>query len=109
MELRTNIGELDTLVTVQRCIIGKGDRGQKTYTFDEHSKVWAKVERSASEYVGHGNLDRGMTVTATMYKIAELTSRWRLIIGEDAYEITAIDMISRFSPLCQLTLSAVNG
>jgi len=109
MELRSNIGELDTLVTVQSCTIGRGDRGQKTYTFTEHSKVWAKVDRVTDEFVGNSNLESSRKLTVTIYKIADLTTRWRLLVGGVPYEITSIDSISRFSPLCQLTVGAING
>lgn len=107
MEIRENIGELDTLVLVQSCTIGTGTRGQKTYVFTDHSRVWAKVDRTADEMVGNGNLEEGQRLQVVMYKIGDMTSRWRLMIDGKAYAITGIDQISRFSPLCRVSLSAV--
>lgn len=107
MEIRENIGELDTLVQVQSCSITTGDRGQKTYRFTDHSRVWAKVDRTADELVASGNLEEGQRLSVVIYKIADLTSRWRLIVDGKAYAITGIDQISRFSPLCRLSLVAV--
>lgn len=107
MQIRENIGELDTLVTVQYCEIGTGTHGQKTYTFKDHSRVWAKVDRRTDELVDNGNLEDGQSLTVTMYKIQGLTSRWRLIIGGRAYSITGTDPISRFSPLMNVSLTAI--
>lgn len=107
MEIRENIGELDTLVTVQSCTVAVGDRGQKSYVFRDHSKVWAKVDRRTDELVDNGNLEDGQSLTVTMYKIQALTSRWRLIIGGKPYAITGTDPISRFSPLMHVSLTAI--
>lgn len=108
MEIRENIGELDTLVTVQSCVISTGAHGQKMYDFTDHSKVWAKVDRTTDEIIGNQNLEEGQSLTVTMYKIKELTSRWRLVIGGKPYAITGTDPISRFSPLCRITLTAID-
>lgn len=104
MESRINIGELDTLVTLQECAISTGDVAQKRYTFTEHSKVWAKLERNIDEMVLSDNLSARETIRATIYKIAALTTRWRVVVDGISYTITAIDPISRFSRLCTLTL-----
>lgn len=107
MEIRENIGELDTLVQVKSCEISTGSRGQKTYRFEDHSRVWAKVDRTADEMVGQGNLEEGVRLTVVMYKINGMTSRWRIEVDGRDYAITGIDQISRFSPLCRVSLSAV--
>ena len=41
-------------------------------------------------------------------KVKGLTTRWRVVVEERSYEITGIDPISRVSPLCHLTLHAVD-
>lgn len=104
-----NIGELDTLVEIQSCVITKGDMGQKKYSFTHHSKVWAKVERNINEGVDNLNLEASHDLEVTIYKIKELTTRWRVIIGKQPYEIVSIDSVSRFSPLCIVGLSAIDG
>lgn len=108
LENRINIGELDTLVTLQQCLITKGDVGQKQYVFSDHSEVWAKVDRSINEGVGNHNLEEGNSLQVTLYKVSELTTRWRVIVGGLPYQIIAIDPISRFSPLCILSLEAID-
>lgn len=108
MENSINIGELDTLVTIQKATLTQGAQGNKKTVFVEHSKVWAKVERSINEMVGNGNLEEGNTIELTAYKIPGLTVRWRVIVEGMTYEITAIDPISRISPLNVLTLSAID-
>lgn len=108
MENRVNIGELDTLVTVQSVVITTGQQGNKKMSFSTHSTVWAKVERNINEMVGNGNLEEGNTIELTAYKIPGLTVRWRVIVEGVTYEITAIDPISRVSPLNILTLSAID-
>lgn len=107
MESGVNIGELDTRVTVQECIISTGAVAQKRYEFRDHSQVWARLERNIDESVNQGNLDQRESVTATVYKIAGLTTRWRVVIDGAPYAITAIDPISRFSRLCNLSLTRV--
>lgn len=108
MENRVNIGELDTLVTVQKAVITTGKQGNKKMSFSTHSKVWAKIERNINEMVSNGNLEEGNSIEMTCYKIAELTTRWRVIVGGIPYEVTAIDPISRVSPLNVLTLRAID-
>lgn len=103
-----NIGELDTLVTVQECVVTIGAQGNKKTEHLEHSKVWAKIERDINEMVGNGNLEESNTLEVTCYKIPGLTVRWRMIVEGVEYEITAIDPISRMSPLNILTLNAID-
>ena len=108
MESKVNIGEMDTLVTIQSAVITQGAQGNKKTEYSKHSRVWAKVERSISEMVGNGNLDEANSVELTCYKIQGLTVRWRVIIDGLPYEVTAIDPISRISPLNILTLKAID-
>lgn len=103
-----NIGELDTLVTVLECVVTTGAQGNKKSEHRTHSKVWAKVERTISETIGNGNLEENNTLEVTCYKIPGLTIRWRMIVEGVVYEITAIDPVSRISPLNILTLSAID-
>lgn len=108
MENRVNIGEMDTLVTILECTLGTGLQGNKKVEYGEHSKVWAKVERSINEMVGNGNLEDGEMIELTCYKIKELSVRWRVVVDGTLYEITAIDPISRISPLNILSLRAID-
>lgn len=107
MENKINIGELDTRVTLLQCVISYNSQGAKKYTFTEHSKVFAKVDRSVSENVTNTNLEQGVDVSLTIYKVDALTTRWRVVIEDKTYAITGIDPISRISPLCVLSLSIV--
>lgn len=108
MENRINIGELDTLVLLRSCVITKGPQGAKKYTFQDHSEVFAKVDREVSENVTNTNLEQGQELTLTIYKVRTLTTRWRVVVEGRTYEITGIDPISRVSPFCTLTLHAVD-
>ena len=108
MENRINFGELDTKVLLRSCVITYGKQGAKKYTFRDHSEVYAKVDRNVSENVTNTNLEEGQEITLTIYKVKELTTRWRVVVEERSYEITGIDPISRVSPLCHLTLHAVD-
>ena len=107
MENRINIGELDTKVLLRSCEISYGKQGAKKYTFKDYAEVYAKVDRNVSENVTNTNLEEGQEITLTIYKVAALTTRWRVVLDGKAYEITGIDPISRVSPLCHLTLSIV--
>lgn len=108
MATNAEIGEMDTLVTIVECVVTTGLQGNKKVEHREHSKVWAKVERNINEMVGNGNLEEGNTIELTCYKIPGLTVRWRVVVEGVAYEITAIDPISRISSLNILTLSAID-
>lgn len=107
MENRINIGKLDTLVMLRSCEITYGSQGAKKYTFKDYAEVYAKVDRNVSESVTNTNLEQGVDITLTIYKVAALTTRWRVVLDGKAYEITGIDPISRVSPLCHLNLSIV--
>lgn len=108
MENKLNLGELDTRVIVQECYITTGPEGEKVMQYVPFSRPFAKIERIASEAVSHDNLEEGQRLSLTMYKIPEMTTRWRIVIDEVPYEITAIDSISRVSPLCLLSVSAID-
>ena len=104
----TDIGSLDTLVTVMQAVITQGDRGQKTITYGQHSEVYAGIRASTDEVVNNSNLEQGEDLTLTIYKIAGLTTRWRILIHGKPYEIRSIDPIDRISPLCELGLHAID-
>lgn len=108
MELVANVGEFDALVTIQRCDILKGPQGDKRMVYTFHSKVWAKVVRNINEMVSNSNLEEDNTIELTCYKILDLDRNWRVIIDDIAYGITAIDPISRMSPLNILTLKGID-
>ena len=108
MENRINIGELDTLVLLRSCEITYGSQGAKKYTFRDYAEVYAKVDRNVSESVTNTNLEQGVDITLTIYKVAALTTRWRVVLDGKAYEITGIDPISRVSPVCVLSIHSIN-
>ena len=108
MELTINIGELDTLVTMQMCMITKGPQGDKRLEYVHHSQVWAKVERNVTEMVSNSNLEEDNTIELTCYKIPSLDRNWRVVIDGMPYGITAIDPVSRVSPLNILTLKGID-
>lgn len=107
MENKINLGELDTLVLVQKCVITNGSEGEKVMTYVTHSRPFVKIQRTARESVVNGNLEEGQSLYITMYKIPEMTTRWRIVVDDAPYEISSIDMISRISPLCNVSLSAI--
>lgn len=107
MENKFNIGQLDTLVTLQSCVMSKGTQGQKVMSFTDYGQVWAQVTRTVSESVNDLNLEAGSTVSLMCYKVASLTTRWRVKISNRSYEILDIDPISRTSPVNRLTLHAI--
>lgn len=109
MENKINIGELDTLVTIQSVTQTRGSQAEVIETFTDIAKVYAKVDRRVSESVNDDNLESGRRIALTIYKIHNLSTRWRVIIGGVPYEILSIDDISRISPLCTLTLGSIAG
>jgi hypothetical protein len=103
-----NTGDLDTLVTINRCIISKDREGGKKYTFSKFRDVYANMDRRVSEQVSIGNLEGGDYISLTIYKIPELDPTWQVVVKGQQYEITAIDLGDRLSPFCALTLHAVD-
>ena len=108
MEIKVNIGEMDTLVTVRRGVQSSGLQGQKKFAYVFFRDVYAKVERNVSEIVANTNLEEGDYAQLTIYKIPELTTRWQIAMGGRDYEITGIDPISRVSPICVLSVHSIN-
>lgn len=109
MDNYINIGTLDTLVTIQQCVITQGKQGGKSYTFSDYSNVYANIDRRINEQVSIGNLEEGDYVSLTIYKIPDLTTRWRVKFSGRVYEITGIDPIDRLSSLCVLTLHDIGA
>lgn len=109
METRVNIGDLDTLVTIQLREQTVGSQGQRSWTVTESHEVFASVSRNISESVGSDNLEQVNGVSLTLYKFPGLTTRSLVLIDGKPYEVTAIDPISRASLLCTLTLTAIDG
>ena len=103
------IGDFDTLVTIREKILTTGDQGQKTYTWRDHSRVWAKVVRRIAEMVDYGNLEDGHSLEIHIYKIPGLDTRWQVVVDGKPYEIKSVDMIDRISPVCILSLFAIDG
>jgi head-tail adaptor len=108
MENKINIGELDTLITIQEALFTQGLQGNKKIEYVNHSRVWAKVERNISESISNDNLEEGNSLQVTCYKIPSLTTRWRIIVEGMPYDVIGIDPISRVSPLNILSLRAIN-
>ncbi len=104
MENKFNIGTLDTRIVIQQCVISLNDEGAKQYTFTDYQNVFANIDARANEQVSEGNLEQGEFITATIYKIPALTTRWRVKYDGNLYEITGIDNVSRISPVCVLSL-----
>lgn len=108
MENKINIGELDTLVFLYNVVKTKGTQGELVKTFSEHSGVFAKVTRNVGEYIANENLEQSVDLLITIYKVSGLDTRWRVRVGNRMYEVTAIDPVSRISPLCEVSLHAID-
>lgn len=108
MENNINIGELDTLVTLQKGVVTTGAQGNKRLEFSDHSRVWAKVERNINKMVANSNMEEGNVIELTCYKVEDLDRNWRVIVDGLPYEITAIDPVSRVSPLNILSLRGID-
>lgn len=102
------IGNMDTLVTLQSCTITRNDQGAKVKTYATYGKVWAKIDHSVDEQVSYGNLEAGNVIYLTIYKVKGLDTRWRVLIDGIAWGITAIDSLERLSPIYRLTLTAIS-
>lgn len=109
METSVRVGELDTQVELQKLGQSIGAQGQKTWAVTARYTVWAKIERNVNEGIGDENLGANASLTATLYKVRDLSTRWRVLVDGKTYEVRSIDPISRLSHFCTLTLSALDG
>lgn len=105
---RFNPGELDTRITVLSVAQSLGDEGQKQKTPSVYGDVLAQVVQSTDDFVSDDNYEALTTVSVKIYKIPNLTTRWRLRIDGIEYEIIAVDPISRWSPVCVLTARTIS-
>lgn len=101
------IGDLDTLVRLQRCEVSVGDNGEKVYNWRCVKDVYAKVERSDDETIANANLEEGKTLKLIIWKDAALSTRWRVIVDGVPYAIEGIDPVSRISPLCVVSARSI--
>ena len=108
MENKLNIGEMDTLIQLVPMTQSTGAEGEKVWTAGTPRNVFAKLESSIDETIGDSNLEADHVVVATIYKVPDLNTRWRVIANGQTFEIRSIDPISRVSPLCQLTLNSLD-
>lgn len=109
METTIRIGDLDTQVELQKLGQSIGSQGQKTWAVTARYTVWAKVERNVNEGIGDENLEANASLTVTIYKVSDLSTRWRVNVEGKTYEVRSIDPISRASLFCTLTLTAIDG
>jgi len=108
MENKLNIGEMDTLIQLVPMTQSTGAEGEKVWTAGTPRNVFAKLESNIDETIGDSNLEADRIVVATVYKVPDLNTRWRVIANGQTFEIRSIDPISRVSPLCQLTLNSLD-
>ena len=108
MENRINIGQMDRVVSVLKPTMSIGTEGQKISTYTKHSDVFAFLEENTDENVAYYNQEMSTSMVATIYKIDDLTTRWRISIGGKKYEIISIDPVSRVSRLCRLNLRSID-
>lgn len=102
-----NIGDFDTLVTILKGVKTSTAQGAKGFTYTAYRQVFGKVDLNVSETVENTNLEQGQYIQLSIYKIDSLTTRWRVVVNGETYEITGIDPISRSSRICTLTLHSV--
>lgn len=108
MENKLNIGEMDTLIQLVPMTQSTGAEGEKVWTAGTPRSVFAKLETSVDETIGDSNLEADRVMVATIYKVPDLNTRWRVTANGQTFEIRSIDPISRVSPLCQLTLNSLD-
>lgn len=108
METRINIGDLDTLVALLSPAPGKGAEGEKYATFSLFRNVFARVDRTVSDDLAFDNYDGRDSVGLAIYKVPQLTTRWRVSIQGRIYQILSIDEVSRVSPVCLLNLQSID-
>ncbi len=108
MENRINIGELGTLVTLYAPAQSRGREGEKYSTYREFSQVFAKVDRDVADQLSFDNYDGRDSVSLTIYKVKEMNTRWQVGIDGKRYEVLSIDMVSRVSPLCVVSIQSID-
>lgn len=108
MENNINIGDLDTKVTLFAPTASRGNEGEKSATYTEHSEVFAKVEREVTDRLDFENYDGREIVSLTMYKVMDMTTKWQVGISGKRYEILSVDTISRISLFCIVSIQSID-
>lgn len=108
MENKINIGLLDTLVSLFEPTTGIGTQGETTKTWTKVADVYAYLEPNTDESIAYYNQESITSMVITIYKKRDLTTRWRVHIGSQKYEIISIDPISRVSNLCRLNIKSID-
>lgn len=111
METTIKIGDrpLDTQIELQKLEQKLGAQGQKTWAVTARYTVWAHVERNVNEGISDENLEANASLMITIYKVSDLSTRWRVVVEGKPYEVRSIDPISRASLFCTLNLTAIDG
>ena len=105
----SNIGQFTQAVTLVKCHIGRGSQGQKTVIEDGTIDALAYVSGTTDEVIDYSNLEAQRSLSVSLYKVSGMTTRWQVRICSKTYQITAIDPVSRYSPVCVLSVEAIDG
>ena len=102
-----NIGEFEEVVDLFTCVTTKDSRGAKVETYTLQGQHMAKVETDASELDADFNVFSASTIVITMYKVSDVSTRWRVRWRGVNFNIRAIDLGDRISPFMRLTAEEI--
>lgn len=104
-----DLGGFVTLVSIQQPTVSRGSQGERLVTYSQVAEVYGELTEDLGESLGDDNFESVSTLAFTTYKVDGLTTRWRAVIDNKAYDIINVEMINRMSPYCRLTLRALDA
>ena len=107
MTPNVNIGEFEEIVSLYYCNTTKDQRGAKVEEYIFCGRHMAKVEIGTAESDADFNVYSERTITLTLYKVAPVSTRWRVGWHDRMYNIRSIDPGDRISPFMVITAEEV--
>lgn len=104
---KINIGEFWNYIDVYECVQSKDSKGAKTETWNLKAHVHARVEPMMTEVDTYDNLAERESLMLTVYRIKEMTTRWRVKWNDKFYDIKSITPVSKISPFVHLTAEEI--
>lgn len=103
-----NIGEFDCVITFLTPLTTKTSAGAISTEWKDGKKVYASVEEGAINEDVNDNLNMigDITIEITMYRLANISTQWRLRYLDNVYDITSIQN-KRYTPFAIVSATRI--
>lgn len=102
------IGNFDTKITYLLPVQTTGSQGEVIIDYLPVHTAFAHLQTNIDEFNSDSNLEQARSLNVTTYKYP-LSTRHRVRIGVEEYEITSITPAERMQPFMTINLTKING